>query len=74
VEIKETINSIILPSNLKEHQEFTVPIGQWNSLEAKDKAMFLGNNRLYIVRLNKEKDKIISVVLRKHSNSTLIKN
>lgn len=65
--------SILVPPDLKEKQEFTVSIELWNALPPKDASMFLGFNRLFLMRYNTSYGKQISVVLRKYEDKTLVR-
>jgi hypothetical protein len=65
--------SIEVHPYLKAGQEFTVPIDQWNALTAHQKSTFLGSNRLFLMRYNRQLNAVVSVDLRKHDDQTLIK-
>lgn len=66
--------SIEVHPYLKEGQEFTIPIEQWNALSPLDKSKFLGNNRLLLMCYVKDQEQTVTeVTFCKHADTTLIK-
>ena len=71
---QSTKHTIEVPSGLRQGQEFTVPVEIWNLLSPTDKFLFLGRNRLFLMRYGRLKDiTLVSVTLCKHNDQTLIK-
>ena len=69
-----TKHAVEVPSDLRQGQEFTVPIELWNLLSPTDKFLFLGKYRLFLMRYDRLKDNtLVSVTLCKHNDQTLIK-